>query len=124
MLEYALLNEDLILFYFPELRDRVLEQRTCWKYDETLPHCIIGDIFNPYLHDLLYEYQNIEEIKKIFSFYEKLATEGDEKIENLLQTTLLEYLWDDPVTYKRAIRYMGKNTLRINSEISKYIKEP
>ena len=124
MIAYTSLNEDLILFYFPELYDKLLEQKDCLGYDETLPHCVMGDLFNPYLYDLLYEYKDIEEIKKIFSFYEKLAIEGDEQTRNLLQTTLLEYLWDDPVVYKKAIQHMGKNTLRINSEISKYLKEP
>ena len=34
-------------------------------------------------------------LHRIFGKYEDLAVTGDKEIQNLLQVTLLEYLWDE-----------------------------
>ncbi|MBR6665644.1 MAG: hypothetical protein IKL22_08030 [Lachnospiraceae bacterium] len=56
--------------------------------------------------------------------YEDFAVYGDEETQNLLQVTLLEYLWDEKVTYERALELMGDGTREIWEYIYKYIRIP
>lgn len=49
-------------------------------------------------------------MKRIFDMYEELASQGDEETKNLVQVTLLEYFWDEKVTYERAKEFMGEST--------------
>lgn len=41
-----------------------------------------------------------------------------------MQVTLLEYLWDEKVTYERAMKMMGINTRRVWEYIYDYIYVP
>ena len=53
-----------------------------------------------------------------------MAKYGDEGVKNLLQVTLLEYLWDDYTIYTRSLEMMGNYTLEINKEILDYLYLP
>ena len=70
------------------------------------------------------DYSESLPVKKIFDFYERLAEYGDDEVKNLLQSTLLEYLWDDYTVYTRAVEMMGGHTKAINKEIEKYLYFP
>ena len=124
MLNYSDLGPEMILSKFPELQKNVEEEIVFWEGDDIPNHCLYGNVFNHYLCDLLKEYRNIAMIQRIFDFYEYLATEGDREIKNLIQVTLLEVLWDDVQIYKRALSFMGSNTLEINFKNLKYMREP
>ena len=91
-----------------------------------LPHCLFGYFFNPLLVKILKspDYSENPLAAKIFDFYEQLAEYGDDEVKNLLQVTLLEYLWDDHTVYTRAIEMMGECTKLINKEIEKYLSFP
>ena len=58
-------------------------------------------------------------LHRIFGKYEDLAVTGDKEIQNLLQVTLLEYLWDE-----RALEIMGIGTRAIWECIHEYILIP
>ena len=49
---------------------------------------------------------------------------GDEETQNLLQVTLLEYLWDEKITYERSLEIMGSGTKEIWDCIQEYILIP
>jgi hypothetical protein len=124
MLKYKDLTPDLILNYFPELKRMVENQIAFWETEEVPAHCLYGDTFNLYLSALLHYNQETDMIRRIFVFYEFLATEGDAEVQNLVQTTLLEYLWDYSHIYQRALSFMGEYTRKLNEEISVFLNKP
>ncbi len=124
MIKYEDLNYKLILESFPELREKVDKQVLRWGTEEIPNHCLYGDTFCTYSCELLAQYEDMEMIQRIFDFYEYLSSEGDEGVQNLVQVTLLEVLWDSSQIYKRAVTFMGPHTKRINSEIAEYLREP
>ena len=120
MIRYEELAE-LLEERFPRLSERFAE---C-AYVRELNHCYYGDILNPYIKELLKsDITNEVAIKKVFGFYEKLASNGDEKTVELLQVTLLEYLWDEKIVYERALMYMQPKTREVNEKISDYLNIP
>lgn len=123
MISYDMMNVAFLKSRFPELQGRIDVVKASWGEEPIPPHCLFGDVFDAYLVSLLKENTETEEIRKIFDFYEELAEFGDEEVRNLLQVTLLEYLWDDAVVYWNARSYMGEETLAINEQIGAYLTE-
>jgi len=109
---------------FPELSSLAEEQFNLWGGAGIPSHCFYGNILNSYVADILRENNNRKQIEKIFKFYEKMASSDDEDIRNLLQVTLLEYLWDEETVFKNAIGYMLTETRAINDTISAYLNLP
>ena len=123
-ISYDMMVPSFLELRFPELQGRIDAVKSRWGEDMIPPHCLFGDVFDPYLLSLLKENTEKEQIRKIFEFYEELAEFGDTEVKNLLQVTLLEYLWDDASVYWNARSYMGEKTLEINREIGAYLAEP
>ena len=98
IIEYKELNPDFIINRFPELKDQVLEEIE--GFDEFLPHVVFGNIFNPLTVKLLKQndYKLNNQLRRIFDMYDYFATYGDDDTVNLLEVTLLEYLWDEKIT--------------------------
>lgn len=121
---YSDLNASFLCEAFPELESEI------HKIDSELgchlPHCLLGDLFDPLMVRLLRspEQEDMLLARRIFEFYERLAEYGDEETRNLLQVTLLEYLWDDYDVYSRAVEMMGEKTRLIDREIGAYLRRP
>jgi len=122
-MEYATLNDTLIL-RFPELASLFEEQFNLWGEEDIPPHCFYGDTLNGYVTELLRKNNDSQQIKKVFHFYEEMANSDDAEVRNLLQVTLLEYLWDEELIYKNALENMQPKTRTINSGIGAYMKMP
>jgi len=120
-MNYSSINDDLVQ-RFPELEPLFQEQFESWKERDIPPHCFCADALNRYVTELLREDINQQQIEKIFEFYEELASCEDEDVRNLLQVSLLEYLWDKEFVYKNALKNMLPNTRAINSEIASYLR--
>lgn len=121
---YKDLKPKLLYEFFPEYKDTIL--KIALELGDDLPHALFGNFFNPLIKKILKNYTNTNMAlaNRIFAFYEKLAASNDEEVKNLLQVTLLEYLWDDYDVYLVANKCMGVNTKRINEEIKKYLYPP
>lgn len=121
---YKDLKSKLLYEFFPEYKDTIL--KIALELGDDLPHALFGNFFNPLIKKILKNYTNTNMAlaNRIFAFYEKLAASNDEEVKNLLQVTLLEYLWDDYDVYLVANKCMGVNTKRINEEIKKYLYPP
>ena len=65
-------------------------------------HIIFGNIFNPYLINLLRSNENDNKLIIIFNFLEELANSNDPEIKNVLTVTILEQLGDDPKILQTA----------------------
>ena len=124
MIEYDNLNEQYILNIFPELKRQIDEEMQ--GFDRFLPHVIFGNILNPIVVNLLKneKYKQDAQLNKIFEMYEQFAIDGDIETQNLLQVTLLEYLWDEKITFDRALEMMGEKTKEIWQYIYDYILVP
>ncbi|MDE5861880.1 MAG: hypothetical protein K2H28_06750 [Ruminococcus sp.] len=122
-IKYNFLDCDFLCGRFPELREKIIAENE-WL-GEKLPHCLFGNILNLLVTELLKkdDYRNNNLLERIFRMYEELAEYGDTETKNLLQVTLLEYLWDEYITYSRALELMGKETKLINQSID-YLKIP
>ncbi len=124
MIKYDDLSADLIAAGFPELKERAAEEAA--GYDEFPAHVVFGNVFNELTAGLLKrdDHSGDEMLRRIFGMYEKLASEGDNDTQDLVQVTLLEYLWDDKRTYSRAMEFMGEKTAELWGYIGAYIAVP
>ena len=124
MIEYDKLNADFIIERFPELKAQVEEEMN--ELGEFLPHVIFGDVFNPLTVTLLKQedYFTNPALNRIFNMYEELSSQGDFETNNLVQVTLLEYLWDEKITYDRALEWIGEHTKELWNDIYNYIGIP
>jgi len=122
-MNYDAVNEHLMT-RFPELTLLFKEQINLWGEENILPHCFYGDTLNYYVTELLRKNSDSQQIKKVFQFYEEMASSDDVEVRNLLQVTLLEYLWDEEIVFKNALENMQPKTRIINSEIGAYLKTP
>lgn len=122
-INYSDLTPNYLCSVFGEFENNI---KNIVSENADLPHCLLGDFFNPLLTEILKssDYSENSLTAKIFDFYEELAEYGDDEVKNLLQVTLLEYLWDDYTVYTRAIEMMGECTKSINKEIEKYLHFP
>ena len=123
MIRYTDLNEKFITDRFPELAELVSIETE--GFDEFLPHVVFANVFNGLAVSFLKHesYRQSDTLKRIFDMYEELASQGDEETKNLVQVTLLEYLWDEKVTYERAKELIGESTQELWAQID-YLKAP
>jgi len=120
------MNQETINEYlpirFPELGEEIAKEREWWFPDEVPSHVFYGDILNKLVFNTLITNTDKEFLKRIFDFYEEMAECGDEYVQNLLQVTLLEYLWDDFEVLRNAHKYMGQKTRKLSDELQIYFK--
>jgi len=121
-LKYNSINDNFMR-RFPELELLFQEQLKWWEGSELPAHCFLGNVLNDYVSALLRENTNKQQIEKIFFFYEELAASDDSETRNLLQVTLLEYLWGEDLVRKNALEYMQPKTRAINSKIMFYLRK-
>ena len=123
MIRYNDLNEQFITDRFPELAELVSIETE--GFDEFLPHVVFANVFNGLAVSFLKleSYRQSDTLKRIFDMYEELASQGDEDTRDLVQVTLLEYLWDESITYERAKEFMGESTQELWAQID-YLKAP
>ncbi len=123
-INYNSLDCDFLCSRFPELKDSIVAENE-WL-GENLPHCLFGNILNPLVAGLLKQddYKTNSLLERVFHMYEEFAEYGDTETKNLLQVTLLEYLWDEYITYSRSLELMGERTKTINNNIIGYLYIP
>jgi hypothetical protein len=101
---------------FPEFQS-YLEEHLEYN-QELLPHIFFGD-FNEHLIELLQEEKDDTNLSSIFAFFERMATNGDIYVQEVLSVTILERIGDNPKILKVAHKYMGPNTRKASNEIEK-----
>ena len=122
MIEYEKLNADFISERFPELAAQAADETA--DRTEFLPHVVFGNLFNRLTVSLLKRGETENPLlHRIFDMYEELAC-GDEETQNLVQVTLLEYLWDEKSTYARAEKLLGERTKQLWKNIAEYLDIP
>jgi len=95
---------------FPNIKQLYLNEKE-W-YDDYLesPHIIFGELLNPTIIRLLKTHSGEEELIRIFDFLEKLATDDDKLVREVVQVTVLEQIGDDKDVLQKSYKYMKKKT--------------
>lgn len=104
---------------FPDITTLYNEEVDWYDGGPPGPHVIFGDIFNPYVIDLLEAESQVPLLQRVFAFLEEMAASEDIRVQEVLACTILERLGDDPIILKRGRRYMGSKTLRISDEVER-----
>ena len=94
--------------YFPELTSEV--KYYLEDFSEIYLHLIFGDVFNPYLLELLdFPVENRSKINKASELLEYMASQELE-IQEVVVVTILERLSDDKEKTKIFESFAGENT--------------
>lgn len=92
---------------FPELRERYTKELEWWGDEKPGQHVIYGDIFTPYLVDLLESGRGPNQLKRAFSFLENMLSCEDVKVQEVAVVTVLEYFHGKPKLLDLAKPYFG-----------------
>lgn len=117
-MNYSEMEEEL-LNVIPELKSSIDLIRKRWGDRKVPTYILYEETLNTYLHQLLVVNLEVEKIRNIFSFYERMAICKDEKVQNLLEVALLEYLWTNKDIRETAIPYMQPNTKKVLKDVTK-----
>jgi hypothetical protein len=71
---------------------------------------IFEDVVLEFLLKNLDSCQNVNLLKRLFDFFEKMAASSDGNVTDLLRIAILESLVYRPEYYQRAKQYLGKKT--------------
>lgn len=123
-MHYHQLN-DILLQNFPSLSNHIKEEYLFYGSLEPGPHTLYSSVLNPFVKELLTSSKRRDaEIRKVFAFYEELALSEDSDVQDLLQVTLLEALWENRHLYNSACEHMLPKTREINERICEYLDIP
>ncbi|KIL74843.1 hypothetical protein [Bacillus badius] len=118
-----MLNSNNIIEVFleavPEIKDIYKDEMEFWEGEFPGLHNIFGDVLNPFLLEQLKTEENSVLLQRIFDFLEKMATSIDSDIDNVLVVTILARIGDDIGWLKKAVKYMGSNTLKKSYQFEK-----
>lgn len=122
-MQYANIN---VLFAnrFPELSTEIEKVNLYWKGDTPPSHILFAEVLNQngFMHNLLMQNADIQLISRLFSFYEEMASGQDVEVRNLLQSTILEYLWGDFKLLSIAYKHMLPKTKVLCDELQAYFQ--
>jgi hypothetical protein len=112
---------NVFLERFPELWDRIEKKyAACYNLKTQIPgtYPLFEEILKPRVIELLDSSADDDSLKRIFSFYEEMASSQDEEVVNLLWKSILEPLASDKQLIAKAWKYMGEKTKALAREIA------
>lgn len=80
-------------------------------------HSVYGQLFNPYIIEVLKNDADANLLQNIFSFVEELASSVNPDDENLVAVTICECLGGEEDILARAREFMGPLTLKLSRDI-------
>ena len=100
----------------PELEPEFDDEARNWASDG--PHMLYGHLFARLLPKLFAdERHNSELLKKIFLFFERIATHRDEDVRGVVGLSVCQEIAADEVILQRSQRYMGEMTKKFCAEL-------
>lgn len=112
-LEYDKVS-DALLSALPELQERYKRELSWWQGPEPPGQYIVfGSVVKPALRDLLVSNRDLSLLKRVFDFFEKMASSPDIQVPNLLQVEIFEWLVGEPIKLAAAWKLAGPETKRI-----------
>nr|WP_106779132.1 hypothetical protein [Lysinibacillus timonensis] len=96
----------------------LLQQHLAYN-GEVLNHVFFGEC-NEYFIDLISKEKDINKIKSLFEFFERMAIKGDNDVKELLSVTILARLGDSKKLLQIAYKYMGAETMKASDQVEKF----
>ncbi|GIN86752.1 hypothetical protein J6TS2_31380 [Heyndrickxia sporothermodurans] len=87
--------------------------------EEFLPHVFFGETLNEDLPIMLTTGDE-EKLQRIFDYIEFVTKNGDIEVQEIITTTILARLGDEPKILKIAFKYMGTETIKASKEIETF----
>jgi len=114
----------VLLEKLPELAREFEEEHDYWEGEKVPSHILYEKVLNHsgFMANLLLQDCDTMLIERVFDFFEEMANCDDEEVRNLLQVTILEYLWSDYEMLSCAHKYMHARTRKICDEIQAYFR--
>ena len=92
---------------FPELRARYEDEIKWWGSERPGQHIVYGDIFTPFLLELLQSGKDRHRLERAFALIEALLSSEDVKVQEVAVVTVLEYLQGKQNLLKVAEPFLG-----------------
>ena len=106
---------EMLIGYCPALEKDV--EAYCKDFSEIYLHLIFGDIFNPYMLELLEDAQkNGDQLTRIAHLLESMS-EMSESVQEVVVTTVLERLMDKPEILMCFKKFAGQKTTHFIEEL-------
>jgi hypothetical protein len=109
----------LLLKAVPELQERYRRELDLYAGEVPGQYVVFGFVLKPYLRNTLASHLSPPILKRVFSFFEEMATSLDIEVVNLLQVGIFETLVGEPNNLATAWRYMGEETKKIACETAR-----
>jgi|GEM_PF-2123093 len=112
---------NVFLERFPELWERIeMKYAPHYNLKTQIPgtYPLFEEILKPRVLELLETGADDASLKRIFFFYEEMASTHDEEVVNLLWKSILEPLASDKQLIAKAWKYMGEKTKALAREIA------
>jgi len=92
---------------FPELRTQYEAELKWWGSEKPGQHIVYGDIFTPFLVELLESGQERHRIERAFALIETMLSSEDVRVQEVAVVTVLEYLQGKKNLLKLAEPFLG-----------------
>ena len=97
---------------FPELKQKYHEEVDWQEGDETGSHIVYGDVFTPYVEEMISKNDELK-LQKIFMFIETILKYDDIYSDEVIMFSVLEGLLGQNKELKKYNKYFGEKTKRI-----------
>lgn len=105
---------ETMLNFFPSAKEEY--RRHMEDYGKRLDTVVIEDVFMPKVVDLLKKNMEIDKLKEIFGYFERVSMSADKNLLNIFFVTTLEILGNEVEVLGIAKQYMGPTTARLQRE--------
>jgi hypothetical protein len=112
-----------LLSAVPEFRERFNRELAQWKPPELPgPYVVFSFVVKPALRDLLTADRQPVLLRRIFDFFEGMASSSDVQVPNLLGIEICEWLVGDPLRLSIAWQYMGEETRKLTRNTARSLR--
>lgn len=101
---------------FPILEKEYHEEVDWQEGDETGSHVVYGDVFAPYIENLIAT-NDQEELEKAFDFIEKILLKNEKYSDEVIMFSVLERILCDNGRFQNCRKYFGECTEKIIKEM-------
>lgn len=95
---------------FPEIRDAYAREAAHWTDEKMGPYNLFDIILMPLVIEYLNGNGHDDELRRMFGYFEKLASHPNVEIRNVIGVGVCEELCCHEVALQKAVKFMGTRT--------------
>src|SRR5579885_753423 len=103
---------DRALEAIPEIKSAYETESARWTVEKMGPYNLFDVVLMPRVRELLKSSGHDAELRRIFSFFEALMNQSDQRIRDLVGVGVCEDLCSDEAALQKACAFMGPATRR------------